>query len=211
MPNLVSVLGKTFNHLTVQQYDPPHLTSYVRCLCVCGLVKTYRTWHVTHGKIRSCGCKVNRKTSHGESKSGRTPEYDAWRSMLQRCRNTNSQSYSEYGGRGIKVCERWYSFENFLADMGRRPSSKHSLDRYPNNDGNYEPGNCRWATKKEQGANRRDTNLVTIDGVTRCFKDWASIYGIHYNTAHRRLMLGEDPISCLTRSVNTNFARVKRK
>jgi hypothetical protein len=77
--------------------------------------------------------------------------------MIQRCRNPENPGWKNYGGRGIKVCERWRSFENFLADMGRKPSPLHSIDRFPNNDGNYEPGNCRWATRFEQRHNRRDS------------------------------------------------------
>lgn len=83
-----------------------------------------------------------------------TPEYKAWASMKARCSNSKRHNYHRYGGRGICVCERWLKFENFLADMGPRPSPSHSLDRYPNNDGNYEPGNCRWATRVEQAGNR---------------------------------------------------------
>ena len=88
-----------------------------------------------------------------------TPEHQAWIQIRSRCTNQNLRSFKDYGGREISVCARWDSFENFLADMGKRPSAKHSIDRFPDNDGNYEPGNCRWATKKEQGRNRRTTKL----------------------------------------------------
>ncbi|HUB09426.1 MAG TPA: hypothetical protein VMB50_20650 [Myxococcales bacterium] len=99
---------------------------------------------VTHGAI-----------THGEAAHGhRTPEWCAWREMRYRCQTPTARAYPQYGGRGIKVCERWQVFENFLADMGRRPSPRHSLDRI-DNDGNYEPGNCRWATSLEQNRNRR--------------------------------------------------------
>jgi hypothetical protein len=104
-----------------------------------------------------CGCLnrelvVQRHLKHGEAKL-RTAEYRAWASMLDRCNNPNRKHYKYYGGRGIKVCERWMTFANFLADMGRRPSPLHSIDRWPNPDGDYEPGNCRWATRMQQRHN----------------------------------------------------------
>lgn len=91
----------------------------------------------------------------------RTPEYLAWRNMRTRCFNPRIQQWADYGGRGITVCERWLTFENFYADMGLRPSPRHSLDRL-DNDGNYEPGNVRWATREEQQQNRSD-NVLTLD------------------------------------------------
>ena len=103
------------------------------------------------------GHKVNRKPS---------PTYLSWQAMLSRCTNTNFPSYPRYGGNGITICDRWFTFENFLADMGERPSIKYSIDRYPNNSGNYEPGNCRWATMKEQCRNKRTVRaVVRSDGL----------------------------------------------
>lgn len=125
--------------------------------CECGTVRDIRVSAALVPTRPSCGClrrerQAARVTTHGMS---RTPEFRAWQSMLSRCSNARSTSWSDYGGRGIQVCPRWAgSFEAFLADMGPRPTSDMSLDRI-DVDGNYEPGNCRWATQSQQNANRR--------------------------------------------------------
>jgi len=117
---------------------------------------------IEHRGYGSCGCEkreqtIQRFTKHGHSSNGiLTRTYNSWRKMKERCLNFEAINFDDYGGRGITVCERWMQFENFLADMGERPEGK-TLDRYPDNDGNYEPGNVRWATPKEQYANRRQS------------------------------------------------------
>lgn len=108
----------------------------------------------------------------------RLPEYAPWQSMLTRCLNPNAADYPAYGGRGILVCHRWRKFAHFRADMGPRPSPAHSLDRYPNQDGNYEPGNVRWATPQEQARNRSTNRLITYQGQVKCLSEWAEILGI---------------------------------
>jgi hypothetical protein len=122
-----------------------------------------RANNLTWGLTQSCGCLAREQTKkrmlrHGESPAGgwnlESPEYRIWVAMRQRCRDPRHGSFKYYGGRGIAVCERWKSYENFLADMGRKPSPAHSLDRI-DNDGNYEPTNCRWATRTEQNKNKR--------------------------------------------------------
>lgn len=121
-----------------------------------------------------------RNFKHGGARdSGRTPEYAAWSDIKRRCGNPSFKHFKHYGGRGICVCARWLaSFSNFLADVGLRPSKKHSIDRIDNN-GNYEPGNCRWATRHEQMSNTRRNHLVTFEGQTRTITDWAKLLDMH--------------------------------
>lgn len=117
----------------------------------------------------------------------RPQEYNSWVQMRQRCNNPNDKKFRLYGGRGIKVCERWNDFANFLADMGPRPSPGHSIDRYPDNMGNYEPGNCRWATPMEQANNRPGNRLIAIDGETITIAEASRRTGIHKSTIRSRL------------------------
>lgn len=131
------------------------------------------------------------KIKHGHNRkfTGKSPTYSCWDSMKQRCRNPKHIAYRYYGGRGIKVCDRWNQFENFLADMGERPSARHSLDRYPDTDGHYEPGNVRWTTKREQALNRNSGNLRLYEyhGKTQTLAEWAREYGFVRETLDARL------------------------
>lgn len=121
---------------------------------------------------------MNLTVRHGHSRrTGHSSTYRIWAAMLTRCRNPNQADWHRYGGRGIRVCERWLTFENFLADMGERPDAM-TLDRYPNNDGHYEPGNCRWASRAEQTRNTCRTRLIEFDGRRMCINDWARALGM---------------------------------
>lgn len=130
-----------------------------QCICDCGSIGIYRREHLMSGATRSCGCLIidfcKSRATHGETRS---PEWNAWTEMKRRCLCPTNKAYRYYGGRGIKICDRWSVFENFLADMGRKTSSRHSLERNDVN-GNYEPSNCRWATRTEQARNKTTTKL----------------------------------------------------
>lgn len=145
------------SRLTVIGEDTPGNRGNRRlvCRCECGTIKTFYRYNLRNGMTRSCGCLRSETMRHRETVHGMTYTrvHVIWRGLLARCKNPNNPKYKHYGGRGISVCERWNTFENFYEDMGD-PSPELSIDRI-NNDGNYEPGNCRWATRSEQRRNQR--------------------------------------------------------
>lgn len=158
-----------------------------KCLCDCGNYTVVRNDALrrTHNPTKSCGCsKYDHVRTHG--KSNKVPEYKIWTSMRGRINNKNNTRYAAYGGRGIKLDPRWNSFETFLVDMGPRPSSKHSIDRI-NNNGDYTPTNCRWATNAEQCNNTRRNKWITWNGQTLTEAEWARTLNIRRTTIQQRL------------------------
>lgn len=187
--------GKRYGRLTVLRWDDTHPGSSASkwtCLCDCGTVTYAAGTSLRTGNTRSCGC-LRRETARTRNRihgMTTTRVYQVWKRMLSRCTNSNLKDYVNYGGRGIKVCERWRgSFENFCADMGEPPSDKHSIDRIDNN-GNYEPDNCRWATQIEQRNNTRANRFITYRGETRTLAEWARHSGITQPTLKKRLNSG---------------------
>lgn len=159
--------------------------------CDCGQTKIMSGVLLRAGKAKSCGVGGHhwRTTAAGLApKATAQPEYRNWRKMLERCRDAKNLNY---GGRGISVCERWKaSYAAFFEDMGAKPTPGHTIDRYPNNDGNYEPGNCRWATHEQQSRNMRRTIYVEVDGQRMSLPEYVEKMGLDYPIMHGRLKLG---------------------
>ena len=179
--------GNRYGSLTVLRRDPkgPHKKAYWICQCDCGNTTSVWGASLRNGSVSSCGrhCPLR---WHGMAG---TPEHTCWAHMLDRCRNERHPQYADWGGRGISVCERWKEFKNFLQDMGASPSQDATLDRI-DNDGDYCPENCRWATRKEQLRNTRRNFNITHNGVTKCVTDWAAEIGVCANTIKHRLKRG---------------------
>lgn len=182
--------GNTYAELFVLEYagitKSGHSLWKCRCEC-CGTEKVLAGSDLKRKKARKTSCTCSKP------RPGHERENRIWANMRYRCENTNCNNYDKYGGRGIKVCERWQNFSNFLADMGPCPSPKHSIDRFPNNDGNYEIGNCRWATRKEQANNRAVTTFIELNGVKRPLTEWAELLGILVKTLDMRFRRGWPP------------------
>lgn len=165
--------------------------------CDCGNIIELDANLARTGNTKSCGCYHAEalslhKTTHGFTKDGTVrTEYRIWGLMKDRCGNPRTPSYKNYGGRGIAVCERWLNFENFYADMGPRPSLQHSIDRIDVN-GNYEPGNCRWALPSVQGSNRRNNLLITWNSETMTASQWGCFLGVSGKVLDARLRRGWD-------------------
>ena len=162
------------------------------CLCICGNNTTIRGSSLTTGNTLSCGCLREENIKNGiNRKHGmcHTSEYRCWAHIISRCTNPLVQYFFLYGGRGITVCNRWHTFENFFHDMGYKPSPAHSIDRIDNN-GNYEPGNCRWATSTEQSNNKRNNKRITNNGLTLTSAEWARKLGGSASLINSRIKLG---------------------
>lgn len=166
------------------------------CRCDCGTVRSVARNNLRHGATLSCGCLSRETTAkvmtvlHRTHGMKYTPEYRVWTSLIHRCRRPQNRAYRNYGGRGIRVCDRWAnSFEAFIEDVGCRPSPTHSIDRI-DNEGHYEPGNVRWATREEQATNRRTNLYLELNGERKTLSQWSRVCGINRVVIKQRLDSG---------------------
>jgi len=189
----IDLTGQRFGKWTVlgKAVSPPGYEhqNFWHCRCECGTEAARKGGQLRYAEKRGvrqscqrCGA-IDAQTTHGKSK---TPEYKVWASMLDRCRNPAHKAYARYGGRGIVVCPQWENFEVFIADMGRRPSDRHSLDRIDNN-GPYSPNNCRWATQRTQARNQERNIRLTHNGKTQTVMCWAEETGLSHALILRRI------------------------
>lgn len=210
MPAKKCLVGKVFGRLKVLCEATPYIGKHGRkamrsfCVCTCGNYLIRRNQDITNGHGQSCGCFKGQWTiTHGQArKCKRTKTYSVWASMIQRITNPLSKQFCDYGGRGISVCYRWLNFENFYSDMGTKPEGM-TIGRI-NNNGNYEPKNCRWETIKDQCRNKRNNRIITVCGITGCMADLAKHFGLKVSTVSNRL-------NKLQWSVEKSFGPLLRK
>lgn len=201
--SFINLIGEKYNRLTVIGFagvDDKKKTRWF-CKCDCGNILSVKAGPLRYGHTSSCGCVqkeglVKRITKHGHAaiSVGHTT-YDIWKGILYRTKD--SSKIKNYSERGIKVCDRWLSYRNFLDDMGVRPSKLHSIDREDNN-GNYEPGNCRWVLRKVQNNNTRSNRLIEVNGEVKTLAQWADSTGLEYDTIRGRLDRGWSPERAVT-------------
>lgn len=179
--NFRDLTGQEFGSLTAMEYIGGRKW---KCECKCGRFTEVFRFNLLRRDSTSCG-------ACGRHGMKNTPTYVSWEAMVQRCTNPNHVSYPQYGGVGVAICKRWRdSFAAFLEDVGERPGLEYSLDRFPNAAGNYEPGNCRWATQSQQHRNKKSNRLLTFRGETRCAIEWAEILNLPRTTLYNRLRRG---------------------
>lgn len=191
MSKFKDLSGKRFGRIYVISYiGRIDNRSKYNCECDCGNKLVVASTSLVTGNTTSCGCarldKLKQPRKHGLVG---TKEYVIWKAIRQRCNNKNNRDYKDYGGRGIKIHTDWDDFNNFIKDMGSRPSDKHTIGRIDNN-GNYEPNNCRWETIEDQCNNKRTNILVTIGAETKNVTQWCKHFGVKYHTVISRINRG---------------------
>lgn len=189
MGTLIDLTEKKFGFLTAKIYLK-EISKWL-CFCECGETTLVTSKNLRSGNTISCGCYKSNLVSKKNSTHGlsNTREYEIWCGVIKRCKNKKSSSYQRYGGAGIRVCNRWLKFENFFADMGKPPTNKHTIDRI-DSDGDYEPANCRWATRSEQNRNKSNCIYFDIYGVRMTVAETARYFKVDKSFIHSRLKKG---------------------
>lgn len=192
MGKLADLTGQTFGRMTaLTRKASIDGNARWECRCACGTIKTVYAQDLKKGKVVSCGChKAEMASKRGTHHMSMHPAYNSWKAMIARCERPGTASYADYGGRGISVCERWHDFDAFWLDMSKRWRPGLSLDRYPNQEGNYEPGNVRWATKKQQADNRSTNRIIDTPRGYMTVTQAAAAFGLKENTIFARLRYG---------------------
>lgn len=210
MPKRIDITGQVFGKLTVISfYGVKNKRTYWNCKCSCGKELIAESYCLRHGHTKSCGCYRTLDGNEPRYRHGKvkTRLYSIWSNMKNRCDNPNAQFYKDYGGRGITYCEEWrdfIAFEKWAVANGYKEDL--TIDRI-NNNGNYEPDNCRWTSIKEQQRNRRSNHLLTFKGETHCINEWAEILGISRETIKNRLGYGWDIEKVLTEPIHRKERR----
>ena len=193
--------GDRFGRWTVVAEAPRRHGKRWLCQCECGTKREIFETPLRAGRSKSCGCYRDEvAVKHGEA-SAKSVEYRIWADMKNRCSNPKNDAFKHYGARGIVVCHRWLSYENFIADMGCRPSGQHTIERLDNN-GPYSPDNCRWATRDVQARNTRQNIKLTFNGITQCASDWADQFNMNRGTLLWRIHSGWSVDRALTEPVH---------
>lgn len=220
-PRVINITGQRFGRLIVLEPESKSPNGIVwKCRCDCGgtvSVVSTALRNKDHG-TKSCGCIWKEKmTKHGHTRNGSSsrnmsPEYSVWLGMKKRCLNKNDVAYPNYGGRGISICPEWVEdFAAFLNHIGPRPSRRYSIDRYPDTNGNYEPGNVRWATVLQQARNKNNNRILTFDGESKCLGEWAEITGIPESQIRGRLRRGWSLRDALKTPIRKHKPYARRK
>ncbi len=208
------IRGRRFNRLTVIGYSHRHHRAYRYfwlCRCDCGRESIVSRNELVSGSTGSCGC-LGRESRIKHGMSG-TREYSCWENMITRCTVKSHRSYGNYGGSGVRVCLEWMdSFEAFYEHIGPCPSPRHSVDRFPDRGGSYEPGNVRWATPGEQARNKRNNIMITIGERTQCVADWAHEVGLSHFVIRWRISQGSDPeYAVMTPAISRQECRMHKR
>jgi len=215
-PLFKNLTGKRFGNLFVLRYAG-RLGKYCgtawECQCDCGTVRVIWATRLQQGLAVDCGCTAKERTRLANITHGMTDTrtYHSWQGMRQRCYCPKSISYPNYGARGIRVCDRWNdSFAHFLEDMGVCPSPRHEIDRV-DNEGNYKPGNCRWADRIQNARNKRSNHLLTFNGEALCLSQWCERLGFPKYIVPNRLRRGWSVERALTTPLGNVYLRNKNK